>query len=386
MNGNHEGIYAAQKADGVRKVLSIIGTRPEAVKMAPVIRALRQHPGQLESLVCITGQHRQMLDQVLSVFDIQPDHDLDLMRPNQSLAQLTGDLFYALDSVLDAVKPDWVLAQGDTTTVFVAGVSAFYRKIRFGHVEAGLRSQDKLRPFPEEINRRLADVVADAYFAPTEGARNALLREGVPDTAIYVTGNTVIDALFEVAARDYRWANSPLARLPEGKRYVLVTAHRRESFGEPFRQLCMALKTLALRFESEGVHFVYPVHLNPNVQQPVYEILGGVPNISLIEPLEYPAFVHLMKRSTLILSDSGGVQEEALGLGTPLLLLRDVTERPEGIAAGGVRLVGTQASRIVEETVRLLTNPEEYARMCNRPNPYGDGKSAERIAKVLLGF
>jgi UDP-N-acetylglucosamine 2-epimerase (non-hydrolysing) len=297
------------------RVLSVFGTRPEAVKMAPVVQELERHPEQFRSVVCSTGQHREMLDQVLSLFAITPDHDLNLMQFDQSLAQLTARLFTALDNILEQVKPDCVLAEGDTTTVLVASLAAFYRHIPFGHVEAGLRTGDKLRPFPEEINRRLADVVTDLYFAPTERARQALLAEGYGDQHIYVTGNTVIDALLQVAARDYAWAGSPLAGLPQDHRFVLITAHRRESFGDQFRQLCLAIRDLAQEFEPEGIHFVYPVHLNPNVRKPVGEILSDVCNVTLMEPLDYYSLVHLMKQSALILTDSGGIQEEAPSLG-----------------------------------------------------------------------
>ena len=365
-------------------VLSIIGTRPEAIKMAPVVRELQRHPDRVRSVVCATGQHRQMLDQVLDLFQIRPEFDLDLMQPNQSLSALTAALLKGLDGVIDEVHPDWVLAQGDTTTVMVAAIVAYYHNVRFGHVEAGLRTGDKRRPFPEEINRRLADVVSDAFFAPTERARQALLREGTNDTDIYVTGNTVIDALLDVAARPYNWSAGPLAALPQGKRLVLITAHRRESFGQPFRDLCHAIRTLAADFAAEGVHFVYPVHLNPNVRAPVNEILAGIGNISLIEPLDYLSLVHLMKRATLILTDSGGIQEEAPSLGVPVLVMRDTTERPEGVEAGVVRLVGTQPDRIIGEARTLLRDPTAHAAMAGRANPYGDGKAAERIVAILL--
>ena len=292
-------------------VLNVIGTRPEAIKMAPVVAELRKHPDDIRCLVCATGQHREMLDQVLDLFAIRPDFDLDVMQSNQSLSRLTAALLTALDGVVENIRPDWILAQGDTTTVAVAGPVAFYRDIRFGHVEAGLRTHDRRRPFPEEINRRIADLVADLYFAPTQRARDALLAEGVPEAGIRVTGNTVIDALLDVASREYDFRAGPLSGLPLHKRLVLITAHRRESFGQPFRELCEAIRELALAFEGDGVHFVYPVHLNPHVRRPVTEILSGVNAISLIEPLDYFSLVQLMKRSTLILTDSGGIQEEA---------------------------------------------------------------------------
>jgi len=277
-----------------------------------------------------------------------------------------------------------VLAQGDTTTAFVAAMVAFYHKVPFGHVEAGLRTGDKFRPFPEEINRRIADLIADVYFAPTEKARQALLREGCRESDVHVTGNTVIDAVKEIAAREYDGGTSPLAGLPFNRRIVLITAHRRESFGEPFRELCLAIRDLATRFSPEGVHFVYPVHLNPNVRQPVTDILSGLSNVSLIEPLDYLALVHLLKRATLVLTDSGGIQEEAPGLRVPVLVMRDTTERPEGIDAGVVKLVGTGRSRIVQEATVLLTDSNAYAAMANGANPYGDGKASARIAAILL--
>lgn len=368
----------------VLKVLSVFGTRPEAIKMAPVVRELGRQGGQVRSLTCSTGQHREMLDQVLELFKIRPDYDLKLMRPDQSLSQLTARLFEGLDGVLRDSQPDWVLAQGDTTTVFVAAVVAFYHGVRFGHVEAGLRTGDKRRPFPEEINRRLADLVADAYFAPTERARQTLLAEGCPAETVHVTGNTVIDALLEVAARDYAWQAGPLAGLPGDRRLVLITAHRRESFGEPFRDLCLAIRELAERFAADGVHFVYPVHLNPHVRRPVQEILSGTSNITLLEPLDYLSLVQLMKRSTLILTDSGGIQEEAPSLRVPVLVMRETTERPEGVEAGVVRLVGTRREQIVSEAVRLLVDADAHRAMASGANPYGDGQAAERLVRVLV--
>lgn len=366
-------------------VLSVIGTRPEAIKMAPVVKELDRQSGVIRSVVCSTGQHREMLDQVLSLFAIAPAYDLNLMQADQGLAQLTARLFDRLDTVLAEVRPDCVLAQGDTTTVFVASLVSYYRSIPFGHVEAGLRTGDRRRPFPEEINRRLADAVTDLYFAPTARARQALLKEGYAARDIFVTGNTVIDALLDVAGRDdYDWTHGPLAALPQDGRYVLITAHRRESFGEQFRQLCLAIRDLAQRFERDGIHFVYPVHLNPNVRRPVGDILSDTRNVSLIEPLDYFSLVQLMKRSALVLTDSGGIQEEAPSLGVPVLVMRETTERPEGIEAGVVRLVGTDRERIVCEATRLLTDPVAHAHMATRANPYGDGHAAERIVQAVL--
>lgn len=363
-------------------VLSVFGTRPEAIKMAPVVQELEKHPDRIRSVVCSTGQHREMLDQVLDLFSIRPDFDLNLMEPDQSLSRLTSNLFTGLDPVVETVKPDWVLAQGDTTTVLVASLVAFYRGAKFGHVEAGLRTGDKRRPFPEEINRRLADAVSDLFFCPTERARQTLLGEGFAAESILVTGNTVIDALQDVAARPYDWESGPLKGIPTDGRLVLITAHRRESFGQPFRELCEAIRELASSFA--GVRFVYPVHLNPNVRAPVNEILAGLSNVHLIEPLDYLSLVQLMKRCTLILTDSGGIQEEAPGLKVPVLVMRETTERPEGVDAGVVKLVGTSKERIIAESSRLLRDPAAHAAMATGVNPYGDGHAAARIVEALL--
>lgn len=371
------------------KVLSVFGTRPEAVKMAPVVRLLAQTAG-IEARVCVTAQHRQMLDQVLTLFDIHPDYDLDLMRDNQSLPELSAAIFTSLDPVLIDFKPDWVLAQGDTTTVAITSLLAYYRRIRFGHVEAGLRTYDKWAPFPEEINRRIAGVVADLHFAPTEWARQNLLREGVDDILIKVTGNPVIDALQVVAEQpEPEEIDGLLGGLgignreldSKGRQLILVTAHRRENFGQPLEDICAALKALAARGD---VEIVYPVHLNPNVQEPVYRLLGDVPHITLLRPLDYLPLVQLMKHARLILTDSGGIQEEAPGFGIPALVLRDVTERPEGVEAGALKLVGTDTQVIVREATQLLDEPSVYASMAKAVNPYGDGHAAERIVEALL--
>lgn len=378
------------------RVLSIFGTRPEAVKMAPIVRALAQHP-TIESLVCVTAQHRQMLDQVLDLFAITPDIDLDLMRPDQTLAQLSAAVFTHLDPVLERLHPDWVLVQGDTTTVMTASLAAYYRRIRVGHVEAGLRTYDKWQPFPEEINRRVAGVTADLHFAPTEWARQNLLREGIPSHQVLVTGNSVIDALQQVASLPTPHSVTDLLvrlgmagqmndrSLTTSRRLVLVTAHRRENFGTPIHQICAALAQLAEHYQG-SVQFVYPVHLNPNIQEPVYRLLGGVPHITLLPPLDYLPMVHIMQRAALVLTDSGGLQEEAPGLGVPVLVLRDVTERPEGVEAGTVRLVGTETQHIIAETRRLLDDPQAHAVMAHAVNPYGDGHAAERIVKGILGW
>lgn len=365
------------------KVLSIIGTRPEAIKMAPVVKELEKHPAQIRSILCSTGQHRQMLQQVLDLFGLRPDLDLSVMTPDQSLSALTARLFQGLDAVLREHKPDWVLAQGDTTTVLVASLVAYYHRIPFGHVEAGLRTGDLYRPFPEEVNRCVADIVAQLMFAPTPLSRDTLLREGKPEQRIRVTGNTVIDALHLAAAMPCDWAAGPLAAVPRDRRLVLVTAHRRESFGQAFQQICLALRDLAQRFAGD-VHFVYPVHLNPNVRQPVAQILNGLPNLSLLEPLDYLSLVHLLKRATLVLTDSGGIQEEAPGLRVPVLVMRDTTERPEGVQAGVVKLVGTSRDRIAGEAARLLSDPAALQAMASGANPYGDGHASERIVSALL--
>lgn len=372
------------------RVLSIFGTRPEAVKMAPVVRQLEATAG-IESRVCVTAQHREMLDQVLNLFGISPHIDLDLMQPNQSLASLTAAIFTGLDGVLRDEKPDWILVQGDTTTVMATALLAYYHRIKVGHVEAGLRTGDKWQPFPEEINRKVAGVVADLHFAPTEWSRQNLLREGVPDRSIVVTGNPVIDALHIVASRPSPpqvqdlLENIGLSASPasNGPRLVLVTAHRRENFGQPMEHICAALRKLAHTY-LDDLHIVYPVHLNPHVQEPVYRLLGDLPNITLLPPMDYLPLVHLMKRASLVLTDSGGLQEEAPGLGVPVLVMRDVTERPEGLQAGTVRLVGTDCQTIVGEARRLLDDPHEHARMARAVNPYGDGHAAERIVQALI--
>jgi len=365
------------------RILSIIGTRPEAVKMAPVIQRLAKTPG-VESLVCVTAQHREMLDQVLDLFDITPDIDLDLMKPDQSLAQITAAIFTHLDPALTEFQPDWILAQGDTTTVMATALLAYYHRVKFGHVEAGLRTGNKYQPFPEEINRRVASVTADLHFAPTETSKQNLLKENIPAEQIIVTGNPVIDALKQVAEKEpSAEVVELLSKLGNG-RLVLVTAHRRENFGQPLKDICLALKLLAETYDN--LRIVYPVHLNPNVQNIVYPRLEQVPNITLLPPLDYLPMVHLMKHAYLVLTDSGGLQEEAPGLGVPVLVLREVTERPEGLAAGTVRLVGTNTAKIVAETKRLLDDPSEHAKMAQAVNPYGDGHAAERIVQAILDY
>jgi UDP-N-acetylglucosamine 2-epimerase (non-hydrolysing) len=366
----------------LHKILSIFGTRPEAIKMAPVVHELAHHSDRLQSIVCSTGQHRQMLDQVLGLFGIKPDHDLNVMQPNQTLAGMTAALFTALDRGIADLKPDWILAQGDTTTVMVASMVAFYHRIPFGHVEAGLRTGDLSHPFPEEANRCIVDRLSTLMFAPTAKSRDALLAEGRPVADVLVTGNTVVDALLKVAEMPFDWGSSPLATVNHEEPIVLITAHRRESFGQPFWEMCSAIAQLARDFPL--VQFVYPVHLNPNVRKPVQELLTGLSNVQLLEPLDYLSLVQLMKKSTLILTDSGGIQEEAPSFGVPVLVMRETTERPEGIDAGVVKLVGTAAPRIIQETTHLLTSPPARAAMSRRGNPYGDGTASRRIVAALL--
>ena len=365
------------------KVLLVFGTRPEAIKMAPVVKELQRRGDEVVSRVCVTAQHREMLDDVLELFGLYPDYDLDIMSEDQSASQVAAVVMARLAPVLGAEQPDWVLLQGDTTTVAAAALAAYYGRIKVGHVEAGLRTLDKWQPFPEEINRRVASAVADLHFAPTERARTNLLREGVSSALIVVSGNPVIDALQWAAEQPFELDAGPLANLPFGKRIILVTAHRRESFGGALQNICSALRELAGRF-GDGVHVVYPVHPNPNVRRTVYHELDGVANITLLPPLDYLSFVQLMKRCEVILTDSGGIQEEAPSLGKPVLLLRAVTERPEAVEAGAVRVVGTEQQNIVHWTERLLRDPVEYARMARAVNPYGDGHAAKRIAEALL--
>lgn len=360
----------------MKKILCVIGTRPEAIKMAPVILALKKEPWA-NVRVLATAQHRHMLDQVNSFFDIEPDIDLNIMRHNQSLTTLTARLLFELDDVLQAEKLDAVLVQGDTTTVMTVALACFYHHIPVGHVEAGLRTWDMQNPFPEEANRVIAGKLARWHFAPTEGSRQNLLKEGVPDTEIIVTGNTVIDALLMSASKDLQLG----IELDPNKRLVLVTSHRRENFGEPFRNICRALQTLAEK--NPDVQFLYPVHPNPNVKDVAHEFLAGLHNFTLCEPLDYAPFIAAMKRAYIILTDSGGVQEEAPALGKPVLVLRDETERPEAVEQGVVKLVGSNYERIVQEAQRLLDDETVYKAMAHGVSPYGDGHAAERIVKTL---
>lgn len=374
----------------MKKILLVFGTRPEAIKMAPLVKALQKDSEHFETKICVTAQHRQMLDQVLEVFDIVPEYDLNIMAPNQDLYDITSRVLVGLRGVLDDFAPDIVLVHGDTTTSMAAALAAFYRQIPVGHVEAGLRTYNMLSPWPEEMNRQVTDRMCTYYFAPTEKSRQNLLRENVDATKIHVTGNTVIDALLmavdiiekkphiksaiedELRDKGYAMGNRP---------YILVTGHRRENFGEGFLNICKAIRQIAE--EHPEMDIVYPVHLNPNVQKPVYELLSGTPNIYLVKPLDYLPFVYAMQHSTLLLTDSGGVQEEAPSLGKPVLVMRETTERPEAVEAGTVRLVGTDVAAIVGNVQELLHDPEVYRKMSESYNPYGDGHACERIVDAL---
>lgn len=356
----------------MKKIVVIFGTRPEAIKLCPVVLALQANPA-FDCRVCVTGQHKEMLYQVLDVFGVKPDVDLGLMRPNQTLSGLTTRAIAALDEYLVREKPDIVMVQGDTTTVFAGALAAFYNHIPVAHVEAGLRTWNMESPWPEEANRVLTTRLAKWHFCPTENNKANLLREGVDPSGIHVTGNTVIDALMI--------AKEKVRDLVDDRRRVLITGHRRENFGQGFEHICRAIKKLATEFAD--VEFIYPVHLNPNVQEPVHRLLGGLSNVSLIAPQSYLPFVELMKNAYLILTDSGGVQEEAPSLGKPVLVMRDTTERPEAVAAGAVKLVGTDAEDIYREAKRLLTDHEAYERMASAVNPYGDGHAVSRIVDIL---
>jgi UDP-N-acetylglucosamine 2-epimerase (non-hydrolysing) len=363
------------------KILTVIGTRPEAIKMAPVVMELRRAADRFEHRLVSTAQHRQMLDAILQAFRITPDLDLDLMRPNQNLTDLTARAITALGAVFSSEKPDAVLVQGDTTTVMCASLAAFYQHIPVGHVEAGLRTFNRREPFPEELNRRVVSCMADLHFAPTDGARANLLREGVAPEAVFVTGNTIVDAL-RLMPVDGPFDSEPLRRIPlEGRRVILVTAHRRENHGEPLRAICRAIRALAEA--DDGLEFIYTVHPNPNVQAVAAEELNGRPGIHLVAPLSYPDLLRLMSRCWIILTDSGGIQEEAPSFHKPVLVLRDATERPEVIESGAGQLVGTNTDRIVSAVTQLSHSPESYARMSSAPNPFGDGEASRRIVEIL---
>ncbi len=367
-----------------KRIMFVFGTRPEAIKMAPVVEKVESYPDILQPVVVVTGQHRQMLDQVLRIFDIHPDYDLGIMEENQTLTSILTKSMQGLEDAILKEKPDMLLVQGDTSTTFAAALEAYYYKIPLGHVEAGLRTFDKWRPFPEEINRRLTSVMADLHFAPTRTSVANLAAEGINQSSIYLTGNTVIDALLQVVGKEYDLKKSGI-ELAQDKKVVLVTTHRRESFGHPLRNTCQAILRLAQDLRKE-IQVIIPVHKNPMVKDTVTEILGEIENVLLIDPLDYLPFVHLMKAAYLILTDSGGIQEEAPSLGKPVLVLRDKTERPEAIAAGTVKLVGTDEELIYTEAKKLLTEPAAYAAMSRAVNPYGDGMAAERIVQAILYY
>ncbi|GAB4514633.1 non-hydrolyzing UDP-N-acetylglucosamine 2-epimerase [Flagellimonas sp.] len=370
-----------------KKNLIVFGTRPEAIKMAPLVKQFENYADEFETKICITAQHREMLDQVLSFFEIKPDYDLNLMKPNQNLYGLTADIILNLKGVLEEFKPDYVYVHGDTTTTMATSIAAFYSGSSVCHVEAGLRTFNKKSPFPEEMNRSVTGVVSDIHFAPTETSKENLLKENKPSDSVVVTGNTVIDALqisvVKVSSKTYE--NQEITKISQilkpNKKLILVTGHRRENHGEGFLNICEALKEISQKYDD--VQIVYPVHLNPKVQEPVYKILGGVPNIELIAPLSYPSFVWLMNQSYMIITDSGGVQEEAPSLGKPVLVMRDTTERPEAVEAGTVLLVGTNKELIVSEASKLLEDKQAYDKMAKLHNPYGDGRACKRIVEHI---
>lgn len=369
----------------MKKLLFVFGTRPEAIKMAPVVKEFQKYPSEFDAKVCVTAQHRQMLDQVLDFFEMTPEYDLNLMKPNQNLYSLTCDVIMGMKGVLEEFKPDYVFVHGDTTTSTAAALASFYASTKIVHVEAGLRTYNKYAPYPEEMNRQLTGRLTDIHLSPTKRANENLLREHIPAENIYITGNTVIDALlYSVEKVDKLTDNDEINMLREicgNDEIIAITGHRRENFGDGFIHICEALKEIALKFPKARI--VYPVHLNPNVQEPVYSLLKGIDNISLIKPLEYPSFVWLMKRCKLIITDSGGVQEEAPSLGKPVLVMRDVTERPEAVEAGTVHLVGTDRDKIVNEVMTLMTDSVKYNQMAECINPYGDGLASKRIVEIF---
>lgn len=374
----------------MKKVLLAFGTRPEAIKMAPLYRALKNKNNFFETRICVTAQHRQMLDQVLNFFDIIPDYDLDLMRPDQNLNTIWADILIKMKKVIEDWSPDWVLVHGDTATSTAVALAAYFAHCKVGHIEAGLRTWNKWSPFPEEMNRQLTSRIADFHFAPTIKSCDNLLSEGVPRENIDITGNTVIDALFqsveEVTKVGYHNAeiDNLKSLLQINNDIILITGHRRENFGQGFINICTAIKEISTRFPE--VQIIYPVHLNPHVSNPVHELLNGIKNVFLISPLSYPSFVWLMDKSKIILTDSGGVQEEAPSLGKPVLVMRDTTERPEAVEAGTVVLVGTDPQKIIDETIELLTNPIRYKQMSNIKNPYGDGEACTKIVNILVNL
>jgi UDP-N-acetylglucosamine 2-epimerase (non-hydrolysing) len=367
------------------RVMCVVGTRPEVIKMAPVIHELSADPDRFECSVCATGQHREMLDQMLDLFEIEPEHDLHVMTPGQSLTDITRAVLAGMDELLEAERPHWMLVQGDTTTVLASGLAAFYRGVRVAHVEAGLRTFDMGDPFPEELNRKLTGAFADLHFAPTERAADNLRREGVAEETIHVTGNTVIDALNRMAGFEFDPLAAELGAVAaDDRRLVLVTIHRKEAIRHGMDDICIALRELSLACKDD-LHVVFPVHLNPQVREPVHRNLGDVENVTLLDPVDYQALIWLLRRCHFLITDSGGLQEEAAGVGKPVLVLRDATERPEGILAGSARLIGSRGTHLVEAAQRVLTDDAEYERMVagTTPCPYGDGHAAERIAQVL---
>ncbi|NLI91033.1 MAG: UDP-N-acetylglucosamine 2-epimerase (non-hydrolyzing) [Peptococcaceae bacterium] len=368
------------------KVMTVFGTRPEAIKMAPVVKALEKQEF-VESRVVVTAQHREMLDQVVNLFKIKPHYDLDLMRHGQTLAGLTSGVMEGMDRILSEEKPDMILVQGDTTTTFVSALAAFYHKVPVGHIEAGLRTGEKYSPWPEEINRRLTTGLADLHFAPTEVSRNNLLREGIPQQNIFVTGNTVIDALFATVKQNFRFQDEELERIlysNREKRLILMTTHRRENWGEPMRQIYQALETVLS--QNSDTYVIFPVHKNPTVRKVVAEVLGNNDRVFLVEPMDYEPFVNLQAKAYLILTDSGGIQEEAPSLGKPVLCVRDTTERPEAVDAGTVLLVGTKYEDVLANLTKLLSDEEAYRKMSQAANPYGDGTASEKIAKIVVKY
>ena len=380
----------------MKKVMLVFGTRPEAIKMCPLVKEFQKYPKDFETIVCVTGQHREMLDQVLNIFEVKPDYDLNIMKQGQDLYDVTARVLTGMRDVFAQCKPDVVLVHGDTTTSTAAALAAFYQQIPVGHVEAGLRTHNIYSPWPEEMNRQLTGRIASYHFAPTHLSKTNLLRENIPDDRIFITGNTVIDALHQVVDKLKRSGEMKsalitllkktgydAARLDNGRKMVLITGHRRENFGEGFISICSAIKKLNLRYSD--VDFIYPMHLNPNVRKPIHEVFGSNPpaNMFFIEPLDYLPFVFLMKKSYLVLTDSGGIQEEAPGLGKPVLVMRNTTERPEALDAGTVKLVGTDFDTIVSEVSRLIDDPAHYHAMSHAVNPYGDGKACQRIVTIL---
>lgn len=370
----------------VKKTFVVFGTRPEAIKMAPVIEELKKNAGRFDVVVCVTGQHREMLHQVIDWFSIDVDYDLDLMKENQFVSAITVNALQKIEEILDVERPDIVLVQGDTTTAFAGALAAYYQKIPVGYVESGLRTWNKYDPFPEEINRVLLSHLADLHFAPTELSKANLEREGIDSGRIFVTGNTVIDALLETVDKHDREAIVAGGnRIRLDNRYLLVTSHRRDNFGAPLKNICLALKRL-IETDDSGLEVIFPVHSNPNVRRVVFDLLGDVEGVHLIEPVEYPTFCDLMAKSDIILTDSGGIQEEAPSLGKPVLVLREATERPEAVEAGSVKVIGTRTEDIIRETRILLDDPSEYQRMAQARNPYGDGRASERIVKLIEAY